>query len=340
MTPGKFHMETSNHDPSWEELYRWLKEQPDDVKNGLTDKSTAPTSPDSSTPGPGDETDGETVPSDAMEFNSQSENKKQDFNMYDGVTFTNGDGEGLPTGMHLFRNHDLMNLLDSKKKSFISFAARDESCTSERVFQDIKGFIDRTRGVDITSWRKEIKSIVDYSSQSDEWIYTYGRFNRRFFSNGIYTPGRIYKNLQHITVVVDVSASMVMNPSDIEAAFGLIEVLLRKYIVHLLCIDEDLFIPEIKEDGFVPGKSKKPYIYRKGDWKYIRTGSSGTTFFTPLFNNFMKKHREMLLVITDGYIYDMDQLHRYHPTLWVISSNRKDPFDPPFGKAVQIVTED
>ena len=42
------------------------------------------------------------------------------------------------------------------------------------------------------------------------------------------------------------------------------------------------------------------------------------------------------MIITDGYIYDMDRLQRYSPTLWVISADRQDAFSPPFGKSVQI----
>jgi len=42
------------------------------------------------------------------------------------------------------------------------------------------------------------------------------------------------------------------------------------------------------------------------------------------------------VVITDGYIYDLHELKKYAPTLWVISSGRGEPFVPPFGNSVVI----
>ena len=50
----------------------------------------------------------------------------------------------------------------------------------------------------------------------------------------------------------------------------------------------------------------------------------------------MKGRREMLMVITDGYIYDLERLMPYTPTIWVISENRGEPFRPPFGRVVRI----
>jgi hypothetical protein len=53
----------------------------------------------------------------------------------------------------------------------------------------------------------------------------------------------------------------------------------------------------------------------------------------------MKGRRETLLVITDGYIYDIERLERHVPTIWVISEGRREPFYPPFGRAVKIGAE-
>jgi predicted metal-dependent peptidase len=177
-----------------------------------------------------------------------------------------------------------------------------------------------------------IKSIADYSSQSNAWTYTYSRFNRRYFAGGIYAPGRTFQHRQNITVAVDVSGSMVMKPGDIEAAFGVVEDLLAKYSVHLLCMDEQVFIPELKDGRLVPSASHKPYLYRKGDWRFIRTGASGTTFFAPLFNDFMRHHRELLIVVTDGYIYDLERLKPHVPTLWVISEHAPNRSIPRSGR--------
>jgi hypothetical protein len=132
---------------------------------------------------------------------------------------------------------------------------------------------------------------------------------------------------------------MVMKPGDIESAFGTIEGLLSKFKVYLLCIDETLFIPEKKGDMFIKsGKNARPYEYKKGDWQYLKTGSSGTTYFSSLFNSYMDRHNELLIVITDGYIYDIDRLKKYSNTLWLISENREEPFCPPFGKSIKITS--
>ena len=50
----------------------------------------------------------------------------------------------------------------------------------------------------------------------------------------------------------------------------------------------------------------------------------------------MRKHHETLVVITDGYVYDINQLEKYNPTLWVISGNRQEPFTAPFGQVVEV----
>lgn len=333
VVPQAFHGETGIKDPAWEDVYRWLKGRP---APELKDFDFSVTSPPP---------DGADAAARSGEEGAAAAEKAPDaavsspvFINDRGLQFTDSEGSALSTGVHLFQNHDFRDILDAKRQSIMAFAERDLACREERIFQDIKGYIEKLRDVDITSWKNEIKSIVDYASQSDEWTYTYGRFNRRFYANGIYAPGRIFKNRQHITVAVDVSASMIMHPADIEAAFGVIETLMGKYIIHLVCIDENLFVPEISDRGITASQGTKPCIYRRGDWKHIRSGTSGTTFFSPLFNDYMKNHREMLIVITDGYIYDLDRLKKYSPSLWVISAGRKEDFSAPFGKVVRIAS--
>jgi len=220
----------------------------------------------------------------------------------------------------------------------MTIAKKDEVCNNERIFNDITSLINAPLKTDLT-WSERIKSIVDITAQSNEWEYSYHRFNKRYFSQGIYAPGRSFKDKEAITVIVDVSGSMVMKPGDIESAFGIIEGLLAKFKIYLLCIDETLFIPEKKDNLFIKSdKSSKPYEYKKGDWKYLKSGSSGTTYFSSLFNNYMDNHTELLIVITDGYIYDIDRLKKYNNTLWLISENRDEPFRPPFGKSIKITS--
>ncbi len=335
--PKNFIKHKKTRDVRWEELYRWLKENIPghiNIKNSmpLDDNEDSPEA-DALSQSCGFESSyfpGTSDPDNSTDGTSEN---------LEGLTFTDEDGEVLPTGVHLFHQNTIKEQVDAAKKRIINFALRDTSCRDERIFQDLNSIITEIQEVDSSSWRNMVKSIVDFSSQSNEWTYTYSRFNRRYFSNGLYAPGRIFKERQALTVVVDVSASMVMQPGDIEAAFGVIEELLIKYRVNLLCIDEDLFVPEKAGNAFVPSTELgKPYPYKKGDWKYIRSGNSGTTFFAPLFNDFMTHHSEMLIVITDGFIFDLNALKKYSPTLWLISEHRREPFTPPFGKAVTIKT--
>jgi predicted metal-dependent peptidase len=334
--PRDFITATGVTDPSWEDLYRWLKQQPrrsiseylseSDASNGMN--------------GRGPESISESL-NRAFNFNplldGRSDMNTIRFSDMKGLVFTDNLDSVMPTGVHLFHDRERRMIIDARKTNIISLADKDRECAEERSYQDIKGIIERVRESDTASWERQLKSIVDFSAQSSEWTYTYGRFNRRYFANGIYSPGRVFKEQELITVAVDVSGSMVMTPSDIESAFGVIEQLMGKYRIHLVCLDEDLFVPERRGDLLAASKTPgRPFVYRRGDWKYIRTGSGGTTFFGPLFNRHMKGHREMLLVITDGFIYDLDKLKRYTPTIWVISESREEPFHAPFGQAVKI----
>ena len=338
VVPRDFLAATGITDPSWEDLYRWLKKQP---RRSISEYSSTGTAmPGMNGPGPESISD-----SLSRAFNvdplldGRPDMTTIRFSDMRGMVFTDDLDAVMPTGVHLFHDRESRMIIDARKTNIISLADRDHDCAEERSFQDIKGIIERIRETDTASWEKQLKSIVDFSAQSNEWTYTYGRFNRRYFAQGIYSPGRVFKEQELITVAVDVSGSMVMTPSDIESAFGVIEQLMGKYRLHLVCLDEDLFVPERRGDFLAASKDQeKPFVYRTGDWKHIRTGSGGTTFFAPLFNRHMRGHREMLLVITDGYIYDLESLRRYTPTIWVIAESREEPFHPPFGQAVKVRT--
>lgn len=334
--PSGFFRDTAIKDPAWEDVYHWLKKQPGDKLLDLIDAGA------DGMPSGGDDAGIASALQDALRNPLQIplENipvQKFSFGGTQGLAFTDRDEEVLPTGVHLFHGNRDLRALDAQRDRVISLASIDNECREERSCEEIRGIIQRAAPVDISSWKRQLRSIIDYSSQSGEWTYTYGRFNRRYFSGGVYSPGRVYKEQEIITVAVDVSASMVMKPGDIEAAFGVIEELLGKYRVHLVCIDEDLFIP-VKKDGALAagGERAAPYVYKAGDWKHLRTGSSGTTFFAPLFNDYMRGHRELLLVITDGEIYDLHLLRKYAPTVWVLPEDGRHAFQAPFGRTVKV----
>ncbi len=330
VVPVDFIRETGNPDPAWEELYRWLRARP---KPPVREH----------TPGDGLGGGADTGPdamNDAFDYSPfdprGSEIDTINFSEMKGMAFLDARDTHLPTGVHLYR--DGSSVTEAKKSAVISLAERDGECADERAFDEIRGIIEGTRESDISSWERTLRSLVDNSAQSSEWKYTYGRFNRRYFAEGIYSPGRVFKERERIIVAVDVSGSMVMTPSDIESAFGVIETLMGKYRIHLVCLDEELFIPERTVDALTPSRrNDRPFVYRRGDWRHIRTGSGGATFFAPLFNRYMKGRRETLLVITDGHIYDIEGLDRYASTVWVIAAGRREPFHPPFGRAVRIL---
>ncbi len=337
LVPRDFIIATGAADPSWEDLYRWLKKQPRRTISEYFSSNDASIGLN----GRGPESISDSL-NRSFNFNPLMDGKPGDmseihFSDMKGLLFIDKLDGAMPTGVHLFHDRESRMNIDARKTNIVSLADKDRECAEERSYQDIKGIMEHIREADTASWERQLKSIVDFSAQSNEWTYTYGRFNRRYFANGIYSPGRVFREQELITVAVDVSGSMVMTPSDIESAFGVIEQLMGKYRVHLVCLDEELFVPEKRGDILTAsGNSGRHFVYRRGDWRCIRTGSGGTTFFEPLFNRHMKGHREMLLVITDGYIYDLDRLRRYTPTIWLISESRQDPFHAPFGQAVKM----
>ncbi len=333
VVPAAFIAETEVPDPTWEEVYRWLHKRPARKLSELVPGISVGDGAGDGQADPDREGPAFSAPPSARDDAMTSVNVAGQ----NGLMFTDENDVFLPTGTHLLEDRLALDGMEAKKSAILSVAGKDREMAQERPYQAISGIIARVREADSAEWRHLLKSVIDFSAQSNEWTYTYGRFNRRYFGQGVYSPGRVFKEQETITVAVDVSGSMVMTPSDIESAFGVVEDLLGKYRVNLVCVDDDLFIPE--KSGAVLARSRsadKPFIYSRGDWKYILTGSGGTTMFAPLFNRYMKGRREMLMVITDGYVYDLERLLPYTPTIWVVSENRSEPFRPPFGRTVRI----
>ncbi len=333
LVPDSFRMDTGLPDPSWEDLYLWLSEHPDDVKNALPGvnienrelSSTERLRESLSDPlGIGEKNE---RPFSPLRFDDQ-----------EGIAFEDREGNTSPTGVHLFNPGASRNLKHSRKQQLLDMASRDASLDDERVYHELTSLIQPPVKETLGKWEPLIKSIIDHSSRRSDWTYSYSRFNRRYFASGIYAPGRILHERRLLTVTVDVSGSMVSVPGRLERAFGIIESLLDRFTVNLLCIDDTLFVPRRGRDGFVKsGNTIKPCRYKKGDWRNLRTGSSGTTLFAPLFNEYMEGHREALLVLTDGQIYDLERLQSYEPTLWLVAG--REPFAPPFGKTFYLENE-
>ncbi len=303
---------------TWEELFFWLKEQ---SKDSNQDDREAPYA-DENLPGMEDFQSGDGDSDSASEM--------------EGLTFTDGEGQTLPTGVHLYTDSHVNEQADAGARRILHFIQKAGDCQDERAFTDVMGLIRAPRKAEKINWKASIKTIVDRSAPTSHWDYSYARFNRRYFEAGIYAPGRVFRPKPLLTVAVDVSGSMASNPQELELAFGVIEELIADYRVSLLCIDQELFIPKKQGRAFGASKGRRPYYYQKGDWRFIRTGSKGATFFAPLFNDYIKNHQEMLIVLTDGAIYDLKALAPYFRTLWVVSENKSAQFQPPFGKSITI----
>lgn len=324
--PWAFFEKTGEPDPSWEKVYRFLKtDEPailGDFAQGLKENfrpaesrqpTKAPESPGTPT-GPGDE--------DAK--------RQGDWRL------SGGDGQQLPTGVHRMEEASSAVRIRKNVRAALALSGQDVKARDERLVQEISALIQGVTKVNTAPLKRKIRTIVAQGTPSRHWAYSAARFNRRYFTEGIYSAGRRYVDKKLLTVVVDLSASMVSRPEHIEEAFGAVEALLDGYRINLLCIDETLFVPEKQGERFVKGgQGARSCTYRRGDWRLIRSGNSGTTFFAPLFNRYLKNHREMVVVITDGEIYDLERLAPYPRTLWLLPSQAQS-FQPPFGEVVRL----
>jgi len=334
--PGAFYERTDRKKkaPAWEEVFAWLKANyPNTPKNIPLSDEEHPAAGlaadlDADFPDAGETPDAASSKDDMSNRGALFHPTTEE----EGLVFKDHDETLLPTGVHLFQQSRQKSSAATIKNRMISFAGRDDICRSERLYQRLSALIEDVKPVQIRQFRQKLNRFIEHASRSDEWGYSASRFNRRYFGAGIYAPGRVCNRLKTITIAVDVSGSVVMTPGAIENAFGAIEALLVHYRIHLLCMDEDLFVPRKRKGRFVSSEDlSTPYVYQKGDWRYLRTGSSGATFFTPLFNRHMPGHREPLVVMTDGEIFDLHQLNPYARTLWVVPDNLQVQFDPPFG---------
>jgi predicted metal-dependent peptidase len=332
VVPLEFFRDTGIRDPAWEEVYRWLKtrgpKELQEFNDGLktlfsNDHVSRPggasprQSVEQTPPLPPDDTDRPDMSEDRL------------------FVFRNPDNLPLPTGAHMLEYEAARRGLAQNLLKAVQLSSKDDTALNDRLFKDISAIITRPRNIEISPVVKKIKTVVHRFSQSAEWQPSFDTFNRRFFANGVYSPGRRYVNHKTITVAVDVSASMVTRPETLEKAFGAVEALVKTYRVSLVCLDEALFVPVKKGDHFVSsGSAGSSCIYKKGDWRYIRSGNSGTTFFEPLFNRYMVGRKDALIVITDGQIYDLQVLTPYPRTLWLIPSPSAQTFQPPFGTVV------
>ncbi|WP_300675201.1 hypothetical protein, partial [Desulfoluna sp.] len=327
--PLDFYEKTGETDPSWEHVYRFLKtDEPTvlgDFAEGLKENFRSGGSQEQK-----EKPEPARTPFQPTDEGAEIEGE---------MSLTGGDGQPLPTGVHRMEDASASVRIRKNVREALKLSGQDFKARDERLVQEISALIQQVAKVDTAPLKRKIRTIIARGTPSREWEYSAARFNRRYFTEGIYTPGRHYVDKKLLTVVVDLSASMVTRPEHIEEAFGAVESLLDGYRINLLCIDETLFVPEKQGERFVKGGHDVHLCtYQRGDWRLIRSGNSGTTFFSPLFNGYLKNHQEMVVVITDGEIYDMERLAPYHRTLWLLPSNAQ-VFHPPFGEVVRLERE-
>ncbi len=321
--PEAFGRETGRRgltDVAWEDVYAWLKN---------SRKEAGKTGPDAQ----GMELPGflEESP-DASPQNPLKDRECPRLTL-PGMGFLDPSGRALPTGVHLFGSAEKNEDRKAGKKRVLRFIEGSAQCGGERIYSEVSALL-REPPAAMVSWRARIVSLAECFSQSTRWELSRARPNRRFWGEGIIVPGRVHRRHPIVTVAVDLSGSMTASPRSLEAAFGVVEELARSFRINLLCLDQALFIPRKKEGALIPSKARRPYFYRKGDWRLLKSGSGGATFFAPLFNGYMKGRREALIVITDGFIYDLAGLAPYQRTIWVIPEERRGLFRPPFGRLV------
>ena len=134
----------------------------------------------------------ETLNSLDLSYNTAPEQPLTSFKKRDALVFEKPAGDPLSTGVHIMKNRNEIDPSSTGLRRLMLMAERDELCKEERVFGEIHGLIESVKNSDI-SWSEKIRTIVDSTSQSDEYEYTYHRFNKRYFSQGIYSPGRSFK---------------------------------------------------------------------------------------------------------------------------------------------------
>ncbi|MBU2488077.1 MAG: hypothetical protein KKA60_01675 [Proteobacteria bacterium] len=305
-------------DASWEEVYDWLAARVRENAESGGEAGTGPGAAWGLAPWKGGRPGGKAGAAE-------------------GLCFTDNAGEPLPTGLHLLGDADENSRAEAGKKRILRFIQQSGDCEGERLYGELAGLLEKPALAN-TSWKARIRNLVDRASMSTQWRTSWSRPNRRYFDAGIYAPGRSHRHNPLVTVAVDVSGSMAAQPALLEQAFGVVEDLARDFRVSLVCMDQDLFVPRKAGGFFATAPDEKPYFYQRGDWRFLRSGSRGATFFAPLFNRYLLGHTEALLVITDGYVYDLDALRPYPRTVWAVPPGQKS-FRPPFGTVVTMEAE-
>jgi predicted metal-dependent peptidase len=181
-----------------------------------------------------------------------------------------------------------------------------------------KLFIGSINWVDVLSSYIH-RSLAIISAKAD---YTWDRPNRRLIHAGIYLPSMIGKQL-NVCVGLDVSGSML---EILDRAIPEILGLVDQYNTNCYLISCDCEIKNVQQ------VSSKYQL----DLESFLVGGGGTSI-TPIFEYIeeeLKGKCDLVIIVTDGYIDDVDSRFSEYETIWLIINNPK--FKPNFGNTIYL----
>jgi predicted metal-dependent peptidase len=171
-----------------------------------------------------------------------------------------------------------------------------------------------------------IRNVISKRRDEKGRINDWSRFKRRGLSLGLYQPK---KKDDYIRWCAFLDTSGSMSQDDLTYA-----------VSQLKCLDG-------RSEGIVIPNDAQPYwdkatdIKRVGDLQRTKVVGRGGTVFKQIFDEFpkkMKKPIDVLIILTDGGIFDMPELKRPNvKVVWILTNDMKG-FNPPFGEVAPLRT--
>jgi len=166
-------------------------------------------------------------------------------------------------------------------------------------------------------WSRELQEFFIRARTEER---SYARPNRRFLTQGLYTPSRSGTAMGPLIVAVDCSGSIGPNEIDQFASeINAIRTEVRPEETHVVYFDSEVAHYE---------------VYEPDDMLDIRPHGGGGTAFSPVFRYVEENgiDAEAIVFLTDMYCYDFgDDPHT--PVLWVSTTDRSEC---PFGRVIHM----
>ncbi|WP_315799326.1 DUF2201 family putative metallopeptidase [Bradyrhizobium sp. SZCCHNR3078] len=177
-----------------------------------------------------------------------------------------------------------------------------------------------------TDWRAELRRYTTPSSTKD---YSWVQPNRRFMSQGLFTPGLISDGINHVAIVIDSSASI-----DQDA--------LRRFGGECQSILDEGGVDEVTV-LFVDTRVNRVDRYNKGDQIDFTVKGRGGTAFSPAFAWLDENAPEIACAI---YLTDLDCTdfgpEPLYPVLWAAYGDPRNiksyAARLPFGECIDVQT--